>query len=156
MRNYTNLSGVSFIKDLEDKVKDLKAGQPLTMKREKDNSYDKYAIQILAANDVFLGYIKADVARVLAPRLDDGENLYCYLSAITGGGEYNIGINILITDEPLKRKRKVLFENTPEFDNCIKGLKDGKTMGDIEEYYIVTDAVKSLLVLGHQTEEKVS
>tara|TARA_R100001460_G_scaffold32109_1_gene63093 strand:+ start:370 stop:900 length:531 start_codon:yes stop_codon:yes gene_type:complete len=41
---------------------------------------------------------------------------------------------------------KKLLENTPEFKNALKALNDGKTIEDIEEFYTLTNEVKTSLL----------
>ena len=41
---------------------------------------------------------------------------------------------------------KKLLENTPEFKNALKAMKDGKSIEDIEEFYTLTNEVKTSLL----------
>ena len=41
---------------------------------------------------------------------------------------------------------KKLLENTPEFKNALKAMKNGKSIEDIEEYYTLTNEVKTSLL----------
>jgi hypothetical protein len=41
---------------------------------------------------------------------------------------------------------KNLLENTPEFKNALKALNDGKKIEDIEEFYTLTNEVKTSLL----------
>tara|TARA_R110001592_G_C12662787_1_gene702661 strand:+ start:38 stop:568 length:531 start_codon:yes stop_codon:yes gene_type:complete len=41
---------------------------------------------------------------------------------------------------------KNLLENTPEFKNALKGMKDGKSINDIKEVYTLTNEVEASLL----------
>ena len=99
---YTKLSGTTF--DGRDEVienlyfaRKLEPGQPLILKREPYNPYDRNAIAVLHPETMQqLGFVRKEVASTLAPNIERGFQYRAYVSAVTGGTEYNYGINIKI------------------------------------------------------------
>ncbi len=55
----------------------LFVGEPLTLRRQPDNEYDPYAIEILTAEGKKLGYIPKKHSQILASLIDQK----CHLSA---------------------------------------------------------------------------
>lgn len=71
----------------------------VTLQREKNNAYDKNAVQIVAAvrgkGSAVIGYINRELAAALAPLLDKGVQIASRFKEITGGGfGYNYGFNV--------------------------------------------------------------
>ena len=70
-------------------------GDELILKREPDNTYDRNAIRIYhKETDIFIGYIKSELAQTIAPIMDNGTGFSGRVTDITGGGELEHGINI--------------------------------------------------------------
>lgn len=67
----------------------------LTFVREPNNPYDSNAIKVICEYQ-HIGYIKADLAKDLAPLMDSGRKLTGYICEITGGNGYTYGCNIHI------------------------------------------------------------
>lgn len=82
---------------------ELKAGDMLLLDREPNNRYDYNAIAVVtAAYEEKIGYINSELASRLAPLMDRGHFIDCYVADITGGapGE-SYGVNIRLTiNEP--------------------------------------------------------
>lgn len=69
----------------------LKDGDRLLLVREKNNSYDRNAIKVCNEANEQLGYVSADWACVLAPKIDYG---FIYTSNITSIDDKVIKVNI--------------------------------------------------------------
>lgn len=86
--SYTKLSGVTKKNEDGDSIQKILSalddGEELEFVREYDNPYDGNAIKVYC-NEQHIGYIKADLAKKLAPKVDSGEELIGYISEITGG-----------------------------------------------------------------------
>lgn len=67
----------------------------LELVREPDNRYDSNAIKVYAVGD-HIGYINAELAKDLAPKMDSGIPIEASIDEITGGDGYNYGCNITI------------------------------------------------------------
>ena len=100
---YTKVAGNTYIPGGQELLAALKSNQELTLKRDKQNQYDKNAVEIIA-NDKRIGYLPAHVAREVAPRMDNDANYKCYVSEVTGGGNKHYGCNLKLVlediDEP--------------------------------------------------------
>lgn len=69
----------------------------VTLEHEKDNEYDKNAIKVKCL-DYHIGYIKKDLAKRLAPLVDENR-IEAEISDITGGEDgKSYGCNILIRE----------------------------------------------------------
>lgn len=98
MDTHSKIMGTSFVPNGQELLAKLKEGQELELIREPDNHIDKWAIQT-HANGERIGYLAAHVVRELAPRIDEGDKFYCYVSQVTGGTEgKQYGCNIRLTD----------------------------------------------------------
>lgn len=91
---YTKVVGVTF-DNRQELICRLECGQSLDLVREKDNQYDEFAIKVCAGKQ-HLGYLRKDLAKNLAPLLDNNIAYQAIVSQITGGGGKNYGLNILI------------------------------------------------------------
>lgn len=64
------------------KHKQLKQGQTLLLKREPDNEYDRYAIEVLTKRRQKLGYIPKHLNKVIAALMDQDCLVYAVVTAI--------------------------------------------------------------------------
>ena len=94
---FTNIAGVSFY-DRQEKLKNLEENATLYLIREIDNPIDPNAI-IVANNGETLGYLKKDLAKHLAPLIDNGVEYHIKNWQLTGGELENkyYGLNIEIS-----------------------------------------------------------
>ena len=84
---------------------ELKNDDMLFLNREPDNPYDRNAIAVITSDfDKKIGYINSDLASSLAPLMDRGAFIDCYVAEITGGGPgQSYGVNIKLTvNDPVK------------------------------------------------------
>lgn len=110
---YNKLAGVTF-EGRQERVKTLKRGQRLFLKREKDNQHDKNAVAVTDAGGFQLGYIRAKVAEEFAPALDKGVEYTCTVTDITGGKEgESIGVNIYIENTKAARETDNKYNVVP-------------------------------------------
>ena len=75
MKTVFSIVGTNFRgSDAQEIVRNLKGGEPLTLKRERDNKYDPMAVAVYSGS-VCIGYIpkakNADIARRLDKEIDD-------------------------------------------------------------------------------------
>ena len=90
---YSKIRGTSYTQEL---VKTLKLGEELNLVRDPGNQYDANCIAVNSATGQ-VGYISKELAETLAPLMDSGTSLRCFISAITGGNDgYCFGVNIEI------------------------------------------------------------
>ena len=74
----------------------------VTLQREKNNTHDRNAIQIVAAvrnkGAAVIGYINRELAAALAPLLDKGATIASRFNVVVGGERgYNYGLALEIT-----------------------------------------------------------
>ena len=92
---FSKLRGVMHTQPI---IAELHAGQELFFVREPSNPYDCNCIAVNSTAGR-VGYIARELAVTLAPIIDDGTHLRCFVSAITGGGEgqyYGVNIEVYI------------------------------------------------------------
>ena len=95
------LAGVTF-EGRQDIISQLKSNQPICLKRDPFNEYDKYAIRVFTLynnQDIQIGWIPKPTAKILAPEMDSGVKWNGYIEKITGGNEKNYGILIKLIIE---------------------------------------------------------
>ena len=105
---YTKIVGVTFanqdgsarqeiIEDLDDLLQQT-AQVSLHLVRDPQNTYDHNAIQVHDGQGRQIGFLSRSVSETLAPMMDNGIEVQCTLSQITGHNlDQNFGINIQIS-----------------------------------------------------------
>ncbi len=81
----------------------LSVGDDLIVEREPDNPVDRNAIAVYPHSYKYtgddedkIGYLSAELAEELAPKMDGGYTVECDLTDITGGDEKSLGVNICL------------------------------------------------------------
>lgn len=97
-RFFTKIVGVTF-ENRQDLIARLTAGQRLEIKRQPENIYDANAVAVCTLDDQVLGYLKAEIAKYLAPLMDAGAAYHAQVSLLTGSAGQNWGANILVCKE---------------------------------------------------------
>ncbi len=116
---FTTVAGVTF-EGRQRIVARCSMGERLFLVRDPNNRFDKGAIKVVRANGEQLGFIPEHVSRCgdssgLASRMDRGEKYECRISDLTGGGEWNLGVNIEITDaEDSEAHETVVVTSAPD------------------------------------------
>lgn len=103
-RFFTKIVGVTF-DNRQTVIAGLQPGQPLTLQREPLNSYDGNAIKVLDDSGRMVGYLKAALAREMAGAMDAGRLFSCVVTALTGGSDCQLGVNVLIFRDCLAGSR---------------------------------------------------
>jgi hypothetical protein len=94
---YSKIVGTTFIKNSHELLSNLKTGDKLILKRDKNNIYDPNAIIVLNTNNQKIGFIPKQTAASLAKDIDSGKKCECYVNEITGWQYNNLGCNIKLT-----------------------------------------------------------
>ena len=90
---YSKIRGTSYTQEL---VRTLNLGDELSLIRDPNNQYDANCITV-NTSDGKVGFISKELATTLAPLMDGGTRLCCFVTAITGGNDgYFFGVNIEI------------------------------------------------------------
>jgi single-stranded-DNA-specific exonuclease len=90
----TKVVGVTF-EGRQDSVAGMRPGALLELQRDPANAHDPNAVGVWYGG-LQLGFIKADIARRIAPKIDDGARYAAEVLDVTGGGTRSYGINILV------------------------------------------------------------
>jgi len=91
---YTKVVGVTFA-ERQKIIQEITAGETVEIRREADNPYDANAIAIYY-QDCLIGYLKAQLAKHLAPSLDRGYSYQATVAQITGQDQESLGVNICL------------------------------------------------------------
>ncbi|HLJ60454.1 MAG TPA: single-stranded-DNA-specific exonuclease RecJ [bacterium] len=95
---YTKVAGVTF-DDRQTVIATLVQGDPLSLRREPANPYDPHAVRVATADGRMVGYLSARVAGRIAPGMDAGGRYRATVSAVTGGGDRTLGVNLYVQRE---------------------------------------------------------
>lgn len=114
-RFVTKVVGVSF-EGRQAVVSSLEAGQELVVSRDMHNPYDANAIALSTLSGVQVGFLRRQIAAVLAPNLDGGMRYQAYVSAVTGGVEgRSYGANIEVSrEDAVQQPERELAQATAE------------------------------------------
>ena len=94
---YTKIVGVTF-EGRQDVVAGLSEGQELALERQADNAFDPNAIAV-RFGALQLGYLRKEIAKHLAPHIDEGMRYRARVGSLTGGGARSLGVNIFVQRE---------------------------------------------------------
>ncbi len=100
---YTKVAGISF-EGRQRTVEVLEENEELILKREKDNKFDKNAIQIFNKTGIMISYINKVLAGDMAKLMDSGVDFNCRVMQITGFTQATQGVNLEITRQPINCK----------------------------------------------------
>ncbi len=102
---YTKIVGVSF-EGRQDIVAGLRERSELVLERQPKNQFDSNAIAV-RYGALQLGFLRKEIAKHLAPKIDGGTRYRCSVGSLTGGAskrtpggeEKNLGVNIFVERE---------------------------------------------------------
>ena len=92
----TRVAGVTF-NGRQASIACLRTGDPLVLRREPINLYDRNAIRVERLNGQQIGYLNRHLAAQLAPFFDDyGRAVSASVQCLTGSGQggYSLGVVI--------------------------------------------------------------
>lgn len=102
----TKVAGVTF-EGRQDLIARLDEGSELSLVRDDHNQYDPNAISVIA--DEYgrsIGFINKEIAARISPRIDEGQDYGVKLSQVTGGGDKNYGVNVLVYKKTNLKERE--------------------------------------------------
>ena len=166
VRYNSKIVGVTF-EGRQAVLSTLKGEESIRVRREADNEYDNRAVAVDAYMEVRkgmsewlpVGYIANDKNKQIAAVLDAGGEVNIKMSGITGGGDKNYGMNILLAyDEVSKTKfkpSKAQTEGVLEFLlEAIKGQGDANK--GVKETYVsrlIGKSIELTVLNGHKRVE---
>ncbi len=92
---YTKIVGVSF-DGRQSTVATLEPEEELSLVRDRENPYDSQAIQVVRSSGEQIGFIRKQIARVLAPLMDSGVTYKAKVMQVTGDAKTTRGANIVV------------------------------------------------------------
>lgn len=92
---HTKVVGVTF-DGRQQALATLHPGDVLRLVREPTNPHDPHAVQVATPDGRVLGYLRAPLAGRLSPSIDAGARYRATVSAVTGGGDRTLGLNIFL------------------------------------------------------------
>jgi hypothetical protein len=99
------LAGVTF-RDAQNNIRTFgcKDIGSYALVREPDNPHDPNAIRVALVGIVFLGYVPKDVARELAPLMDQGRNFMAFFVSRNEHPAYGtVGLTVRIEELPCQQ-----------------------------------------------------
>jgi single-stranded-DNA-specific exonuclease len=100
----TKVVGVSF-EGRQEFVAGLSAGYQLDLVRRPENEFDPNAIEVRYGT-IQVGFLKKEIARRIAPRMDAGDRYAAWVTTRTGGGaDRHHGLNVRVARESARRPR---------------------------------------------------
>lgn len=95
---FTKVKGIA-MEGRQEIVKNLTEDTPVYLERDPLNPYDPNAIKVMTGDGDCIGFLSRQLALVIAPLMDEGEEYSTSISCITGGNGKNYGVNLLILKE---------------------------------------------------------
>ncbi len=95
---FTKVVGVTF-EGRQEVVAALAPGEEVLLRRQPDNPVDPHAVQVVRVDGAVVGYLSSPVAGRIAPQLDRGARYRATVTAVTGGGDKNFGVNLKLEQE---------------------------------------------------------
>lgn len=100
------------------------------MEREPDNEHDPNAISVWNEYGEQLGYINKDLASKLAPQMDKGMRIACFVTAITGGYDgKSYGCNIKLILDTEEKDNTCIDESKP--NNFVYPINNKEPVMDV-------------------------
>ena len=94
---HTKAVGVSF-EGRQAVAATLKPGDMLSVERRANNAYDSNAMALVAPSGRQVGFLRRQIAAVLAPEADAGTVFEARVLGVTGGGEgRSLGVNVQVS-----------------------------------------------------------
>jgi len=115
---YTKIVGVSF-EGRQDVVAGLNEGLALRFERQPGNEFDSNAIAV-HFGALQLGFLKKDIAKHLAPKIDEGVAYQVEVGSLTGGGKKHFGVNIFVRRTGTARQSAHVAERGTADEDAIR------------------------------------
>lgn len=110
----------------QELIEMLEPGDELFLEREPDNEHDENAIAVFNESWEQIGYLSRSVAAELAPLMDEGYEVECTVTEITGGTDDkpSYGCNIEITIYSPEEWAALNQQKQPEPEESIPAPKE--------------------------------
>ncbi len=125
---FTKVVGVTF-DGRQEVVAQLAPGEEVLLRRQPNNPHDPHAVQVVRRDGSVVGYLSSALAGRLAPHLDRGARYRATVTAVTGGGQRHLGVNLRVEqDGPEGRSawvRAAVADSGPDLDKLGRLLWGG-------------------------------
>ncbi|USK48030.1 HIRAN domain-containing protein [Bacillus sp. CMF12] len=92
------LSGVTY-EGRQSVIARISEYDSIYLERDYHNRFDENAIGVFHYTGVSIGWIPREVARFLAPQMDDGATIHAKILRIVGGNDLSYGVEIILEKE---------------------------------------------------------
>jgi single-stranded-DNA-specific exonuclease len=128
---FTKVVGVTF-EGRQDVIGGLTPGAPVELRRQPDNPHDANAIGVFFGA-LHVGYLRREIARRLAPKLDGGERYRAQIASVTGGGARSLGVNLFVRhDRPAPERLVPAGASAYSRDAVLRALIGGRPFRDAQ------------------------
>lgn len=134
---HSKIVGVTF-EGRQAVIATLKGKEPLRVRREPENEYDKraVAVDVLKGEEWLpIGYIAKDKNEDICNTLDAGKDVFISIGSITGGKDKSYGINVFLEYVKAVPEKKEVKEEAPE----VKPVTKGETVRVLEHLLAVVN-----------------
>lgn len=145
----TKLSGVTF-EGRQNIIANLLPQTKIYMEQDYHNSYDKNAIGVFIAEGIQIGWIPANLAKELAPKMDDGSEYTAKIRQILGGNEYNYGVEIEVSQQTKTKSKKGKTSHQKQKENKLENARLTVSSTSISENTILVTYNNTLLKVPYQ------
>ncbi|MDR6121341.1 hypothetical protein QFZ87_000938 [Bacillus sp. SLBN-46] len=97
------LAGVTY-EGRQGIIASLSVYDQITIRRDRNNAYDRNAIGIYNSRNQNIGWVPRDAAANLAPKMDSGVTVYAKINKKLGGNGYNYGLEVILSTDSEKIK----------------------------------------------------
>ncbi len=124
MKINTKIVGVTYNNDngvnRQEIIKGITIDTKIFLQFDKNNQYDKNAIQVILENGFQLGYLNKEIAKQISEENQSLDNIKVGISGITGGGKAAYGINIFIENSNTKQGDLLMNKGNNDLQICKK------------------------------------
>ncbi|MEG6585593.1 single-stranded-DNA-specific exonuclease RecJ [Dendrosporobacter sp. 1207_IL3150] len=129
---FTKIVGVTF-NDRQVVIAKLTVGQQLSLKRDPLNTYDTNAIIVKTVDGEEVGFLRSELSRELAGKLDSGLSYNCIVTDITGIQNSILGVNVRIYKPCVQKNNCSINDKSVGIDDIRKALLGDRNYHDSQK-----------------------
>ncbi len=143
---FTKVVGVTFAKR-QEVIRGIEDGESVRIEREPENPNDPKALAVYYG-DHHIGYLNAELAKILAPELEEGKEYEAYVTRVIGREKDKLGVRLCVrkakkteTDESFERvKEELAALSAREVEEAVKKA----ILGEYEYHEKQREAIEGL------------
>lgn len=129
----TKLRGVTF-HGCQERISEVEDGEELRIARDLDNPVDPNAIGVFDRQGGLLGYLRKEMAAVLAEGFDRGVEYACHATAVTGRDKETLGLNVYVQKKDYIEEQEL--QQGMEVRKMLARLSPEGLMSEIRRYLL--------------------